>query len=137
MKLRDEKGIWDWWAISGLLFIISGLEIFLLEANDNNMMGGIIIGGINLLAGIALTKYSLFVFRLLRILFLGSFFFAILAIITGTSELDTTVGMKELMENQTLWISLAGYLNLILNLGMLGSLVMLWRKLKQEKKVNW
>ncbi len=137
MNLHDEKGAWDWWVVSGLLFIISGLEILLLEFNDNNLMGGIIIGGINILAGIALTKYSLFVFRFLRILFLGSFFFAILAIITGSSGLDTTIGMKELIENQTPWISMLGYMNLFLNLGMLGSLIMLWKKLRREKIVKW
>lgn len=133
MKLKDAKGNRDWWNITSLLFYISGIEIIILNVIDGTILGGLLNGGINILAGAAFMKKSLPVFRIVRIVLLGALFFMILDFATVRSMTLESLSPGGVPAS----VALLSYFNLFLNAGMLAAFGMLWKHLRETKQVKW
>lgn len=126
MNFKDSKGNIDWWVVTGIIYIVYGIWPILISLGSDNLVGILLIGGVNAVVGMALIQKSKIVFHILRALYLLAASMMIIGIITGNTRVSF-FQIGDVVET----------INSIMSLLSLISLAMLWKKLRAEKIVKW
>lgn len=107
----------DWWIPVGVFEIIVGVYGFIVRVTQDMILGGVLIGGIQIIVGLALLKKSILVFWLGFIISIVNTLQVLGAV--SKSAGATTAGQQ-----------LLGLLLVFLRLGLY---FMLWRQIKEKK----
>lgn len=117
MKLEIKK---DWWLVNSLINILSGVAFIVIKAIEGVMLGGLMLGGLNILVGIALLYRNRIIFWVVFVLSGGAFFRDLLLIVKALSGSGTFIPT----------ISTA------LTVLSFAAAVMLWRQIKSDSKIK-
>lgn len=127
MQFKDKHGNWDWWIIVGVSTIVFGaLPVVYSLFSGSNLFASLILWGIEVLIGKAFIRESFLVFNIIRWLIILS----ILFLISGFIIDPTRYGFAGVEISWDGLDSLLSFVNMIF-------FIMLWRKLRLEKKISW
>lgn len=102
----------DWWLVNSILNIIVGLNFIITRASLGMLSGGLFIGGINILIGVALLQKSKIAFW-------------VVLITNGFGLLSALNNLSKQPGN---------YLPIIINGTAFAFAIMLWQQIKKEEK---
>lgn len=117
---------YGWWKIVGGVYYISGILGLVAGIYHGTLIGGVILGVIDLLIGRAFTRESLLVFRIVRVLLILSVMGFLLAGFGGNFGLS-------LVNEAGVVDTVRDYLSLF----SLATFVMLWKDLRKKNQVKW